>query len=115
MSNVPAINTAFGAFEEASSSVRNRLSPLYEDSTKYSSNQLAVQAMTDTAVDALSAVSTVVGRQNGRNTLLSLLLLSIATSGRPSLSYSSDMKSNLIKTISRINRDASLLSMETAK
>ena len=107
VSNVPLSNTAYGAFEEASSAANNRLSVpnLLISSNDDSTNKLAVQAMTDTTVDTFSAMSSMVGRQSPYK--LPSSVLNLALCGRPS---SDKERNGLLSTIARINRDASLLS-----
>ena len=106
VSNAPLLSTSIGAFEEAASAVKNRISPLFNDQDTSSVNKLSVQAMTDTVVDTLSAVSNMVGRQNRYNQLPPYIL-SLATCGKP---MSREKRNSLLQTISRITRDASLVS-----
>ena len=105
VSNVPLLATSVGAFEEASSAVKNRISPLFNNPSSSAVNKLSIEAMTDTVVDILSAVSTIVGRQQPNK--ISPSVLSMATCGKP---MTEKMTNSLIKTISRISRDASLIS-----
>ena len=91
VSNVPLLATTIGAFEEEVSSS--------------AANRLPIEAMTDTVIDTLSAVSTIVGSR--RPSRLPPAILSIAASRG---NFLSENKNNgLFKAISRISRDASLV------
>nr|BDV50172.1 MAG: wsv360-like protein [Chiromantes dehaani nimavirus] len=104
VSNVPLLSTSIGAFEEASSAVKNRISPLYNNNYSSSAvNKLSIEAMTDTVVDTLSAVSTMVSKSNK----IPPPVLSVATSGKP---MTEKTKNSFIEAISRVSRDASLVS-----
>nr|AKS10599.1 wsv360-like protein [Metopaulias depressus WSSV-like virus] len=106
VSNVPLLATSIGAFEEASSAVKNRISPLFNNYFSSAVNKLSVEAMTDTVVDTLSAVSTMVGRQQ-QPSKIPPSVLSVATCGKP---MTEKTKNSLVEAISRISRDASLVS-----
>nr|GAV93130.1 capsid protein [Chionoecetes opilio bacilliform virus] len=68
-------------------------------------NKLSVEAMTDSVVDMLSAVSSIVGRQRQHNIKpLPPAILSMASSGRPATSSSS--RNYLIDAVSKISQDA---------
>nr|BDT63580.1 MAG: wsv360-like protein [Pasiphaea japonica whispovirus] len=116
IANVPLTATPYGAFEEVSSAIENRISPLTignNDNTEdEKTNYMAVKAMTDTVVDTLTAFSTMVGGQGTSNITSHPLISSLATSGRPPSAGIGDghsTQNNLLQTISNITRDANLL------
>nr|BDT63125.1 MAG: wsv360-like protein [Sicyonia whispovirus] len=103
MASVPVSATPAGRMEEASSAVVNRVS----DSTV--ANRLTVQAMTDTVVDTLSALSSQGGRRFGGG--MPLTTLSEATRGCVSSAGAFERHElDLLEGLGRISREASLYS-----
>nr|BDT62662.1 MAG: wsv360-like protein [Metapenaeus ensis nimavirus] len=110
VANVSLASTPMGVLEDVSSAVAmNRFHSLHNQVNPFSFpnvNGPAVEAMTDTVVDTLSTVSSVIGRQR-QPYLIPPHLMTMASSSNP---VSAESCSRLLDALSRASRDASLIS-----